>query len=315
MKPVLLIRGIISAAFLVLIAMNIELAKVFVSLRSFSLPLLLLFFIPFFLTTIFNTFSLDILLRALRYRIPFKELLRIKFTSRSIGLFFPSQVGELSLLPLLKIKQIPFGASLAVFLTDKLISFLVLMAFALYGILTFFTQNAFWNGIFVFLTVLGGIMFCIQSQFIRGLVKKYILRKYSSLFSGFYEYVTLLGKNGSALSMDFFLTLTWIFSTSVIIYFLFSRFQYTIPILTIIAIQAIGSLSVLIPISISGIGIRESLTIFLYTLYGVDPSLSGAIFLLFLFVSYIIGGIILLLTAKDFNVATLKTMIHDENTY
>ena len=315
MKPVLLIRGIISASFLILIAVNIELGKIMISLRSFSLPLILLFFIPFLLTTILNTFSLDILLRSLHYKIPFKTLLRIKFASRSMGLFFPSQVGELSLLPLLKTKHIPFGASLAVFLTDKFISLLILMVFALYGTLSFFTQNIFWNGVLIFVVVLGGMIGCIQSTLIRSLVRKYLLRKYSTLFSGFYDYMKLLGKNGGALSMDVALTLTWIFSTSVIIDGIFKHFQYTVPLLTIIAIQAIGRLSVLLPISISGIGVRESITIFLYTLYGVDPSLSGAIFLLFLFVSYILGGITLLLTAKDFNVTNLKTMMHDENTH
>ncbi len=309
MKLLFIIRGIISIVFIVLIILTIDLSKVISFILSLPFSLLIIFLIPFLLTTIINTFSLNILLRSLNHKIHFPELCKIKFISRSIGLFFPSQIGELSILPLLKTKNVPFGPSLAAFLADKLISLIVLTAFALYGILSFFQKNTLWNSAIFFLVLFLGIVFCIRSAAIRNLIRKYLLRKYSSLFSGFYKNISVLAQNYGALCLDFLLTITWIFSTAVIIYFIFLHFQYYIPLLTIISIQAIGSISVLLPISISGIGVRESITIFLYTLYGVDPSLSGAIFLLFLFTSYIMGGITLLLTAKDFNVQELRKSI------
>ena len=268
------------------------------------------FLIPFLLAIFLNSIKIQFLLIALKAKINLSGLLKLKLTSRSFSLFFPGQLGELSLVPLLKMKEIPMGKSLATVTIDKMISLLVLMTFASYGFFIFFGKATLWRVMFLFIGILLLLILLIAYSPFRRLIKKYILRKYSTLFRGFHSYVLLIvQKRKRVIFLNLFITTLWLAITSLVIQIILQHFLIDVNLLIIMSIQAVGALSAVIPISISGVGVRESIAVFLFSKLGVDPSIIVTMLLMFLCVSYLISAMTIIVVSKEYNLVTLKKII------
>ena len=98
--------------------------------------------------------------------------------------------------------------------------------------------------------------------------------------------------------LNFLSTLTMIAITGLIINVLLIYFGYNINYFHIVVIDTLGMFSTLIPISISGLGIRKSIVVYLYSLEGVDPAVSISIYLLLAFFLYTASAFVLLVTSR-----------------
>jgi len=308
MKKNVLIRAGISILIIFFLIRKVNFYDIINVLKEIKPVYYILFLIPFYLVILLNSLGINYFLRS--ERIKFREVYKFKMLSRSFSLFFPGQFGDFTLVPFLKTKNVPMGKTLAVQSINKIISLFVLMLFASYGLLIYFGKNRFVEYLFYFFVLMVIVFFLISSQFTRKLIRKYILRKYAPLFSGFYNNFRYYLKNDKkALLFNFILSSLWILSTSFIIMTLINSFGYDIDLLTITSIQSIGSISSFLPLSLSGAGVRESIVVYLLYLAGVETSVTTGILLVFLALSYLNSGLVMLIYSKEFSLEKVKKML------
>ncbi|MBW2993393.1 flippase-like domain-containing protein, partial [Candidatus Woesearchaeota archaeon] len=92
--------------------------------------------------------------------------------------------------------------------------------------------------------------------------------------------------------------LKWAVATTTLWLFFFSL-GAEISIVPIFFINAIATIVSLIPITISGLGIREGTAIYLYSVIGVHPTIVAGVYLLFVSLNYIMGSLIFFLVKID----------------
>ena len=98
----------------------------------------------------------------------------------------------------------------------------------------------------------------------------------------------------------------------VIIIILLTSGGVTVNIGVIASIQGVGALSSVLPISLSGAGVRESIVVYLFSLLEVSYALTAGMFLVFLSVSYLWAAVALMLYSKEFNVGLLRKMFEEK---
>ena len=183
---------------------------------------------------------------------------------------------------------------------DKIIS---LIAFLLLSMLGFFIFLDFFNIIklMTIILILGFIfLFFIISNQGRFFIKKYILRKYSTKFEGFSNFLFFYFKNKKLLLLKnlIFTFLKWLVN-SFSVYIIFLAYQQDISIIYVLLINSMLMIVSLIPISISGLGIGQSAAVFLYqNFFNIDSSLILSAYLIPLVIAYFIGIIVIIFNFK-----------------
>lgn len=258
--------------------------------------LLLIALFPLKITTlILNGANINLFIKTLNKRIHFWKVFLISNLALSLGLFFPGKIGEFSLVYFLKRDGLLGGEGTAIAIMDKLITFVFLSILALFGIVWYFDFiSAIKIGLviaaFLFIT-----MSLLTRQKIREFIKRYFLRKYASFFTGFnYSFRQILNDKKSIL-LNFLVTgIKWTLSfVSLQIGFLSFGIKVGLPEVSLIT--AIAILVSLIPISIAGLGIRESVAVYLFVGQGVAPEIAASVYLINTFINYLFGATILLL--------------------
>jgi len=264
-----------------------ELYQLILQMDVVFLPLVILFFI---LNFICGFFKIKILLKPLNKKIRFLKIVKYSTIAWSFGLFSPSKIGEFSMSFFLKKEGFSLGEGFAIQIFDKGIMAFSFATIAVFSALTFFNaHNASLFLILLFLT-LTVCSFVILSKFTRDIIKKYILRKYSLKFKGFSKTLfSYLRDSKSCLFLAFILSLAKIFFMALVIYYLFLSFGITVPLVYIIMIMAITIASSVIPISLNGIGVRQSIGVFLYSQIGTNPLIAMGNYTIRLALNYITG--------------------------
>ncbi len=305
----LLFRLLVGVAALLFLIYKIDLnklLKVFYEVNASSLFLFLLLPVIMIFFTIVN---IMIIFNAVNVKVPFKELLTKYLVSRSFGFFLPGKFGELSLVYFLKDK-VSYGVSTSAMIIDKLITFIVLLGFSLYGFFVFFEFDVAIRFILFLFLLLVGVVLLLFVKKVRVFVRTFVLRKYAKHFEGFGATVDKLWKERKeALLLDFIVTIILWGAMGLVMQQIFVSFGYKVGYLTVLSIHSIGVLSSLIPISISGLGIREGLVVYLYRLAGVIGPVSAGIYLISLFFTYLISTIILLV----YNFPAIKERVRGKN--
>lgn len=244
-----------------------------------------------------NSLNIKVILDAMDSKVGYLKALKANVTAYSVGLFLPGKVGEFSLPYFLKEEGVSVGKSSSILVVDKSITLLSFFLISSLGLLLFFDTGTSMRIISVAAIGLVLMGFMVMSESVRGLVKRYILRNHASLFRGFYSSIRyVLKRKKRYVVADFILTLTKLFATSYITYLALNGiFDVQINYLHVPVVTAVGLILTLIPVSISGIGIVEGSSIYLYGILGVEAIYVASVLLSYRLVYYIAGGIILLL--------------------
>jgi len=138
--------------------------------------------------------------------------------------------------------------------------------------------------IFLFFTKKGRILF-----------SKFIFKKYREKFSKILEETYLIfKKNPEAILINIVLTiLKWVIYF-ISFYVVLILLNVNISFLTLSIIIATSALLSFIPITIAGLGIRETSGFFMLTQVGIDANVSATVFLLITATRYVLGGILLI---------------------
>ncbi len=273
-----------------------DILTVFKDLNYSFLPLVVIIFI---LNFIVGTLNISILVTPLKH-IRFWTLLKYHVLSWSIGLFIPSKIGELSIVYLFNKKGVGYGQGLAISIIDKVITILALFLIAVFGVMFQFNFKMFINVFLIFILIFIILYFLIISDMGRKLIKKYILRRYATYFNGFYKTISYyLKERRKRLVLNFFITsIKWLLS-ALIIWLLFYSFNLQVNYLYILLISAVITLFTFIPVSISGLGIREGVAVYFFGMKGIAGDVVVGVFLVVLVINYTIATLCIMFFSKE----------------
>lgn len=267
----------------------------------------LFFLLAFFLILIgliIGALNVGVLLLPIK-RISFIKIFYYNTLSWSLGLFVPGKIGELSLIPFLKKEGVPVGHGTAISILDKLISLMVLSFLSILGFFIFFDAETTLKLMAVISLFVAGILFLIISDTGRNLIKKYVLRKFSIKFQGFSHLLFhYFRKQKSIIILNFIITFVKWIVNAILLYTLFLAYNQNISFIYILLINSVLMVISLIPISISGLGVRESAAVVIYNLLNIESVITISTHIIPLIISYAIATLVILFSFKklDFHI-------------
>ena len=263
----------------------------------------LIVFLILLVTLVIGAYNIKILVNVENDKIPFKRIFYYNTLSWSIGLFVPGKIGEFSLVHLLKKEKISMGKASVIFLLDKIISLIVFLFFSMIGFIIFLDFSSILKlNIVIFILGLCFLFFVVFEKG-RYLIKRYVLRKYATEFEGFSDFLFLYFRKEKLLLLkNFILTFLKWFVNSFNVYILLLAYNQNISVFYVFLINAMLMIVSLIPITISGLGIGQSVAILLYkNLFNIEPSLVLSVYLIPLIIAYLIAVIIIISSLKKSN--------------
>jgi uncharacterized protein (TIRG00374 family) len=268
-----------------------EAFQTFLSIKLIYVPLVILVWLLIFLI---GTFNIRLLLNSLQQRLSFSTLFRYYVTSWSLGLLTPGKLGEFSLIYFLKKEGVPAGEGAATLVIDKLITFFSLGVLATIGVFVFFGRNGGLKSATILLLIVIISICLISSEKIRGMIRKYILRKKIIQLNGFSKTFQLyIKKRKNILFVNFIITtIKWIIS-AIATYLIFLSFNFKIlHFWFLVLIDAVVTIFALIPITINGLGIKESGAVLLFEHIGITGTITANVYILGTILTYFIAALL-----------------------
>ena len=216
------------------------------------------------------------------------------------SLITPGKLGQFFFEYFLKKEKISIVKGIVVSILDRMITFITFFIVSIFGFFIFFTQEQAFKLIIIGLLILVAVSFIILSKFSRNLIKKYILRRYANKFKGFSEFLfSYLKQHKNILVLNFIITFLKLLLSSLFIFTIFLAFNSNVNFIYVVIIDSVITIISLIPISISGLGLREYSAVFLFDKVNVSSSVVLSVFLISLVIHYVSALIIyLIFTSK-----------------
>ncbi len=293
-----LVKSIIAVLLISYLFYKIGVQQIIGILPGMNLFYFALFWISFFASLFLGVINIKILLKGIGYNLPTKKVAKYYTTSWSIGLYAPGKLGEFSLVYLLRREKIGMGQSMAISVIDKVITFIVFGTVSVVGFITFFTIGQSFTLMVILSSALAITTVMLLSEFSRSLIKRYILRKLAPKFSGFNSTMRLILGKINLLIYNFILTTIKLGLMGLSIHLLFLTFGTKVSFVYTLLIVAIGTIIALIPITFSGLGVREAASVYLFSKLGVNPAVTLTVFLLAVITNYIISAIFFIVIIK-----------------
>lgn len=281
--------------------------------KTLSFKFAFIIVILYLFASALGTFNIALLLIPLKRDIPFVRLLKYYLLSWGLGIFIPGKLGELSIVYFLQTEGVSVGEGSAVSLLDKIITLFTLVIISLFALFIHFTWSLLTT--FVGLIVFALIFFYVFVLWDKGraFVRTHFLRKYHYMFRGFSKTVKkLLRYHKRVIILNFVLTvLKWALHATVVL-FVFKSFGASTSFLNIFVIGAATALVSLIPISVNGLGVKESAAAFFYSKVGVPPSIVVGTYIIFMILAYFLAIVMAFIFWNDIShlVSTVKNKIN-----
>ena len=282
-----LLKLIIGISVLGFLFYTIGFQKIIGTILTVNYLSLIIVFITIILNNIIGPWNLLVLTNKLK-KIKFLSMLKYYILSWSLGLFVLGKIGEFSIVYFLKKEGLSIGEAFVVSILEKFSTFLTLVIISMFGFFLFFDFSVAMRLILVLLLIIVLFLFFMITNLGRDLIKKFILRKYAYLFQGFFKTLSLFfRKYLDALFLNFLLTLIKWFIMTIGMIALFWGFGQTLSFINVLLVFSMGTIISLIPISISGLGIRESAFVFLFAKLGVNAEVTASVALIILVLNYL----------------------------
>lgn len=290
----LILRILFSFGILAFLFIKIGFGEVISALLKASIPVILIMVAFNFIFFFIGAENLFLLSKLPNRKIGYWKMLKYMILSYSYGLFLPGKIGEFSLIYFMKKDGYEVGETTALSIFDKAITFLVLLLLSLYGLFKFIKAKDAWS-ILIIITIVffAGFLFLL-SKIGRNLIKK-LLGKYSILFKGFsktaffyFKKARLMLFLNTVITFVKWLIVAWMMQ----IIFLF--YGYNLDFLLVLTISAASVIISLLPISLSGLGIKDTFVVFAFSNLGVPASITFAIYLINNIVNYAMASLFII---------------------
>ncbi len=285
----LLIEGIIAIIVIIFLLSKLNVGEIINILKETNLLLLILailfFLISFFLTVL----GVKILFDSI-HPLSFKEWVKYSLCGFSLGLIFPGRAGDLSIIYLAKKKGFDYGTSTALTLVDKISTLIIFGIIAGIGSFTILKSTELYLGLIV------GALFIILGLFLFTPTGRKIIRaiigKYAIHFKGFNKAFTELIKNHKwRLFLNIIITLVRPIINGLVTVILFKAIGIDVSFLFAIIISTITIIVSLVPLTPNGIGIKEGVGIYLFTILGISAEAAASMYALTLAIYLSLGVI------------------------
>jgi len=227
--------------------------------------------------------------------------LRYHFFAQSLGAFLPWQIGESSLVIIVKNHGVTLPRAVGLFLVDKGTTLVVLCTFGGLGMFTMVIPGADlrWLGL-VLLGVLIIVGFVVANSKPRALLKS--LSRQESLARYFIPirvFFSEIRSNQRAIAINFTLTAMRLLVIAPLYPFvMFSALGTQVPFESLILISNMIGLMSLIPITAQGLGIVELSAVYLCSLINVEPTTTATVYLIARPLSLGFSGLVLTLAGN-----------------
>ena len=265
-KGVTKVFHLLGAVILIYILSTLQYSRIFYILKEINFFYLFLHMFSFFIYFFLKVYRFYFILDRYSHKASFFTVFGATIEAQYFGFVTPSRIGESIKIVFLEAKAgIPKKISLMTYVYDR---FQDLYFMSLLGLLGFiFILKLPINKYLLVFAVCMLIVFLVKNLILKRIAKKFKIDKFSIL----------------SLKSDFYL----FFQNNLIFLFFFLEFYFSalslgvdIDFFYLSAVAVLGSLSTLIPISVSGLGIREG--IFIYYLVKIGVSKESAFLISFL---------------------------------
>ena len=236
--------------------------------------------------------AIYVLTRRINKAVPFRRITKQFVRSWIFGLFSPGRVGELSLIYFLKKEGFDTGQAAAVTIIDKVITTLSLAILAIFGAAFFLSSNQATRMIIAIVVIIILTLTFMISKKARELVKKLMIKRYREKVASVSENIDLLIKSAKgAIMLNAVITfLKWMINAAIVSLIVY-LFGFNISFITVLLINSVVTAISLVPITASGLGVKESAAVFLFNSVGVPGEVAASIYLFFLILRYAFAGI------------------------
>jgi len=305
-KLIIFLKISISILFLVFLFWKFGLKETIKNISTISAFLIVLILLIFLINLILGSWKIFILFKALKTKLNFFSLLKHYTISWFLSFFTPGKIGQFSLIYFLKKERVKVGESSAVFVVDKIIGLITLLLLSISGLFIFLKTSEAFKIVLISLFLIFFLSFASLSRVGKNLIKKNILRKYSKVFVGFSKAESLIFKKKSLILKNFVMSIiNWIIN-AISVYILLVGFNQKISLFSVVSINAILSIISFIPISISGLGVREASAVFFFSKLGIKPVIVLTTFIFLSIMKYLCAVIVIIIFL---NKRTLLTKI------
>ena len=315
MKPSKIIFWGVGIIIFLLIIYGIGLDKFLETLKNFNfyyLPMILILFLLSYILAALNTWVIGYGFK----KISLGYIIKATFINLVYATIIPGKIADLLMIPLLKKQKLSFNQATATLFLDKIISLLIKLIFALFGIIflikrsnLFFSNKTFISISIVTLSLLL-LTIVIRSKLILKFIKNRILRKYLLFFRKFYKTLKMYIKiNKKYLFYNVIITISKTFLEALLFFFLFLSFGQTTNFIEVFFIFSLLSIIILLasPIfGVSGLGIREVTGIFMFSIINVDSAVVFNSFILKLILLYIVDLFVVIKYRKELHIIKFK---------
>ncbi|MBI5797811.1 flippase-like domain-containing protein [Candidatus Woesearchaeota archaeon] len=300
----------IAVIVIVFLLSKINLEEVIELLKAININWIIVGLGVYIISILITGYSLKALFDS-KKQIPFGEWMRFYLMGFSLGLILPGRAGDLSIIYLAKEKGFDIGESTAITLTDKLITLIIFGIIAALGLFTILKSSQLYLGLIVAIIFISSGLFIFSSPG-RKLARK-IMGKYAGSFQGFHRtFSNLIHNHKDKIAINTIITLLRPLGNALLIIIIFKAMGLNISLWYAILINAVTLIASLIPLTPNGIGIKEGIGVYLFTLINIPAEASVGVYFIIILMNYatgIIGTTYYLLYKKKSN-----NSLHDEAT-
>src|SRR3989338_2113182 len=284
------IKYFLGPLLLVILFWTIGFRQVWLLLTTTHLEFFVLAYLFFVLAVIIAAMNLYMLFYPLQ-KIDPRRFVQYFFASRVTSLIFPGRLGEFSLSYYLKGENINLGRGIAAVVTDKLITVTVSMLLGIIAV-SIFMKGQHITAFVLYVFVMMMLFVLLLSSTSRDFIKKWILGKYSHHFAGFSKTLFSYEREHKGMFMlNMLFTLVRMLVLALSAKAMFLALETDIPLLTLILVSGLETLSNSIPLTVNGLGIKQAIGVYVFSAIGVSPVITGTRYVLGFLIEYSFGFI------------------------
>lgn len=249
-----LVKVFVSTLFILLLIHAVGFSNLVLAIQSIPLHVFIALIVIALITIFINAVAVWSLYRVVSH-ISFGQFLPAFLSSWVAGFLLPGKVGSLSIALLLKEKAKP-GASAAIFVIDKMITVVLAIIIGTFFIAQYVSPERW--GVAIGLAVLGliGVASLFATKTGRDVIRFFLGAK-SGFFEGFSASLPEFFQKPQGIIANALLTLARTGIQAVSLGMIFHSFGYSRSFVEMLSLSTAENLASLIPITISGIGLRE----------------------------------------------------------
>ncbi|QQR93158.1 MAG: flippase-like domain-containing protein [Candidatus Iainarchaeum archaeon] len=230
---------------------------------------------------------------------PFLKYLQYYFASWSLGSLFPARIGDFSLAMFHRQLGTTHKKIILAVFADKLITLILVLVLVGVGlqellVITPGLTSILWVSTGITIGIIVFLVALFLSPHIQDIVKKFLPERFAHALGELGENSVQLARNSEMLLANLIIALARLLLQGLIVWLLLAAQGVSISLLITTMLIAFASLSVFVPFTLGGVGVRESFIIVLFGLIGVSAStiaVSAFVQLIFHYLLVVILGV------------------------